>query len=146
PPRVAVVQQMLERRRHHVRRRLGGAGEVDGVVLLVGVDDAAEMVAGIHSYLGKSLSLERTPRWIRKMIFSRGASFYLVHNPPMLLRPRDPIASVQTCQNKLNARGPHRLVLAGVDLEGLVPGLGHTLEALGIVARRQHVADLDLHA
>ncbi len=46
--RAAELQQMLEGRRHHVRRRGRRAGELDGVELLVGVDDAAEFVFGRH--------------------------------------------------------------------------------------------------
>ena len=42
--------------------------------------------------------------------------------------------------------GPHGRVAGGVHLEGLFPGRRHALQPLGIRARRQHVADLDLHA
>src|SRR5262249_44869068 len=44
----AVVEQVIERRRPEVRGRCRRAGELDGVVLLVGVDDTAEAVAMAH--------------------------------------------------------------------------------------------------
>ena len=46
--RVAVHEQVLERRRDHVGRRRRRAGELDGVVFLVGVDDPAQAVAAAH--------------------------------------------------------------------------------------------------
>ena len=64
----------------------------------------------------------------------------------MLLGPGDPIGGVQPGQHELDARGPHRRIAGGVHLERLVPGRRHALQPLGVVARRQHVADLDLHA
>src|SRR5262249_43638511 len=59
---------------------------------------------------------------------------------------RDAIARVQPGQDELDTRRPHRLALRGVDLEGLLPGPRHALEAIGVVRAGQHVADLDLHA
>ena len=47
---LTVGQHMFERRRGHIRRRLRGAGEPLGVVLLVGVDDAAESLAICHGW------------------------------------------------------------------------------------------------
>src|SRR6516162_4069308 len=53
PPCAAVKEQMLESGRHHVRRRRGWAGEVDGIELLVRMNDAAEWIA--HTpMIGKS--------------------------------------------------------------------------------------------
>ena len=45
---VAVGHEVVERRRDEVRRRRGGAGKFGGVVLLVGMDDAAKAVARTH--------------------------------------------------------------------------------------------------
>jgi hypothetical protein len=44
----AVEEEMLEGGRHHVGRRRGRAGEVNRVVFLIGVDDAAEVVLRGH--------------------------------------------------------------------------------------------------
>ena len=52
----AVRQQVLEGRRDQVRRRLRRAGEVLGIVLLVGVNDAAETFAVmVHAIAGLDL-------------------------------------------------------------------------------------------
>ena len=47
---LAVHEHVLQRRRDQVRRRLRGAGEPLGIVLLVRMNDAAERVAIGHGF------------------------------------------------------------------------------------------------
>src|SRR2546428_4641138 len=75
-----------------------------------------------------------------------GCSFEFIGDLAMVLRTRDAIAGVQTGQDKLDTRRPHGRALARVDFKRLLPGLGNALEALGIISRREQVADLDLDA
>ncbi len=65
---------------------------------------------------------------------------------PWRVAAADPVARVQPRQHELHARRPHRVALARVHLERLLPRLRHALQPLRVVRARQHVAHLDLHA
>src|SRR4029079_9001980 len=54
PAHAAVKQQVVERRRNHVRRWLRRAPKVERGVPLVSVDAAAKLVAGVHVILSVS--------------------------------------------------------------------------------------------
>lgn len=104
----------------------------------------------LHGSLTHLLALVATPH--REQLPEQAGAFYaprsdaakrlragdapttsgLVHNPPVTLSARDPIAGVEAGKHKLDARGPNRGVARRVHLKRLVPGWRHALQPIGV--------------
>ena len=70
----------------------------------------------------------------------------LVDDPAVRLAAADAVGGVEAGEDELHAGRADRLVLAGVDLEGLFPDRRYALDQRGVVGRGEHVTHLDLHA
>src|SRR5947209_6661084 len=72
--------------------------------------------------------------------------FEFIDNPAVVLRAGDAVARIETCQNKLDARGADRQAIRGVNLKGFFPRPGHAFEPFGVDGGWQQITNLNLYA